>query len=434
MGFEDSPSATALLGMAGFVLVTVAMVDGELHQVVETTASVVGCPACGTRATSKGRRYTKVRDMACAGRATVVIWAKRLWRCDDPDCDNKSWSEQAGAIAPRASLTRRARVDICVQVGRDGRSVAALARHYGVGWATAMAAVVEHGQPLVDDAARSAEVEHLGLDETAFQAANATRHTSYVTGMVDTRRGLLVDLIEGRSAADLRRWLADQTSEWLVGVRVVSVDPHEGYRAGLVPDLAHVVLVADPFHIVRLANRAVETARRRVQNESLGHRGQKHDPLYRIRRVLLSGAERLSERGWERLWAGLAAGDRFDVVGATWLAKEHVRDVYLTEDPLKAAALLDAVIAECQGENIPELASLAKTLGRWRAEILAHHRTGASNGPTEAMNLLVKKIKRAGHGFRSFKNYRLRLLLHCGVTWDTAPTARMRGRSPRLVA
>lgn len=116
MGFEDSPSAAALLGMAGFVLVTADVVDGELHQVVETTASVVGCPACGTRATSKGRRYVKVRDMAVAGRATAVIWAKRLWRCGDsttrwlrhsrlarhPDCDTKSWSEQAGAISSRA--------------------------------------------------------------------------------------------------------------------------------------------------------------------------------------------------------------------------------------------------------------------------------------------------------------------------------------------
>ncbi|MGA2806008.1 MAG: transposase, partial [Acidimicrobiales bacterium] len=46
------------------------------------------------------------------------------------------------------------------------------------------------------------------------------------------------------------------------------------------------------------------------------------------------------------------------------------------------------------------------------------HLTGASNGPTEAMNLLVKKIKRCGHGFKSFRNYRLRVLLHCGgIQW-----------------
>jgi transposase len=71
----------------------------------------------------------------------------------------------------------------------------------------------------------------------------------------------------------------------------------------------------------------------------------------------------------------------------------------------------------------------------WEAEILAFHSTqGCSNGPTEALNLLIKKVKRVGHGFRNFANYRLRLLLHCGVTWQTHRTARLRGRSSRLVA
>ena len=50
------------------------------------------------------------------------------------------------------------------------------------------------------------------------------------------------------------------------------------------------------------------------------------------------------------------------------------------------------------------------------------------------MNLLVKKVKRVGHGFRNFTNYRLRLLLHCGIKWQTHKTVRLRGRHPRLVA
>ena len=45
-----------------------------------------------------------------------------------------------------------------------------------------------------------------------------------------------------------------------------------------------------------------------------------------------------------------------------------------------------------------------------------------SNGPTEAINGLIKKVKRVGHGYRNFDNYRLRLLLHCGTDWHT-PTA-----------
>jgi hypothetical protein len=104
------------------------------------------------------------------------------------------------------------------------------------------------------------------------------------------------------------------------------------------------------------------------------------------------------------------------------LAKEYVRDVYLTEDPNEAALLLDRVIAGCLADEVEEIVSLGNTLKRWRTQILANHLTGASNGPTEAMNLLVKKIKRCGHGFRSFRNYRLRVLLHCGgIQWNAHP-------------
>jgi Transposase len=97
-----------------------------------------------------------------------------------------------------------------------------------------------------------------------------------------------------------------------------------------------------------------------------------------------------------------------------------------------ARAALDRFYRWVDGVGVAELSRLARTVRAWEGEILAWHATqGCSNGPTEAVNLLIKKVKRVGHGFRNFDNYRLRLLLHCGVTWQTPQTARLRGRSPR---
>jgi hypothetical protein len=69
-----------------------------------------------------------------------------------------------------------------------------------------------------------------------------------------------------------------------------------------------------------------------------------------------------------------------------------------------------------------------------QGKLLPWHRTGLSNGPTEATNLLIKKIQRVGHGFRNFGNCRLRLPLHCEAQWQTRPAAPIRGHQPRLVA
>jgi transposase len=71
---------------------------------------------------------------------------------------------------------------------------------------------------------------------------------------------------------------------------------------------------------------------------------------------------------------------------------------------------------------------------RWEAAILSWHTTGGPPPRVPKRRTCSSKIKRVGHGFRSFDNYRLRLLLHCGVTWHTPRAARIRGRSPRFVA
>ncbi len=80
------------------------------------------------------------------------------------------------------------------------------------------------------------------------------------------------------------------------------------------------------------------------------------------------------------------------------------------------------------------MSRLARTIRRWEAQILGFFTTGHTNAKSEAMNLITEKLRRVAHGMRNFENYRLRLLLHSGVQWDTRPTARIRGRLPRLVA
>ena len=434
MGVHRSEGATALVAMPGFLVGAQDDVDGEWWLYVETTAEVVGCPGCGTRAVGHGRRRVAVRDLPIAGRPVVLVWAKRMLACPDPDCETRTWTETHPEIRPRAVLTERARAEMCRRVGEDEDSVAEVARDFGVGWHTAMAAVRDHGRPLVEDPARLDGVDALGLDETVMLHAGPRRHTTYTTNFVDVKRARLLDVVAGRSGKAVEDWLEERPEEWLAGIDVVALDPFRGYANGLLARLGHATVVLDHFHAVALANRAIDDVRRRVQNETLGHRGRKGDPLYDVRRLLLIGAERLSDRGRGRLMAALAAGDPEGAVGATYLGKELVREVYAAADIDEARRRLSQFYDWCRQAEVPELTRLTNTVRAWQRQVLAYHTTGLSNGPTEAVNLLVEKVRRIGHGFRNFDNYRLRLLLRCGVTWHTRPTARIRGRHPRLAA
>ncbi len=128
MESEVTDAAAVLIGMPEFMVRAAVEDGGEVWVLIETPPAPTACWGCGTRAESKGRRRTKVRDLEAAGRPVVLVWDKRRWRCPDPDCDVRTWSEQAEAIAPRAVLTGRARREMCRQVGEDARSVAEVAR------------------------------------------------------------------------------------------------------------------------------------------------------------------------------------------------------------------------------------------------------------------------------------------------------------------
>jgi len=139
----------------------------------------------------------------------------------------------------------------------------------------------------------------------------------------------------------------------------------------------------------------VDAVRRRVQNETLGHRGRSHDPLYRIRRVLLRGAENLNAASYARLLAGLDAGDPHGHVTATYIAAQELRHVYAAPDLHRAKQRLQRFYWACARPGVPELERLARTIEAWQEQLLAYFTTDrASNGPTEAVNLLIKRIKR----------------------------------------
>ena len=78
---SDELSAVALVGMDGFAVTGHVFRDGEHWLAVETTHGRAWCPDCGVRAVGNGRRRVCVRDLPIAGTPTVLVWAKRTWRC-----------------------------------------------------------------------------------------------------------------------------------------------------------------------------------------------------------------------------------------------------------------------------------------------------------------------------------------------------------------
>jgi hypothetical protein len=95
--------------------------------------------------------------------------------------------------------------------------------------------------------------------------------------------------------------------------------------------------------------------------------------------------------------------------------KERLRDFYRCRDSHEAEAMLLELRDHCTKKAMPpEIRRLGRTIRDWFAKIVNFHIARVSNGPTEALNNLIKRIKRIGFGFRNFENYRIRALLYAG--------------------
>jgi transposase len=363
-------------------------------------------------------------DLPAFGRATRLAWHKTRWSCPDPDCPRGSWTSRDERIAaPRLAMTHRAGRWIVEQVGRYRRAVAAVARQLGCDWHTVNDAVTGYGRLLVDHPDRIGSVRAIGLDETLFTRTGRYRRQTWATTIADVDGHRLIDITPGRDTESVIDWLAGRPQTWLEAIQVGTLDMAATYRSVYRQVLPQATLVVDPFHLVRLANTTLDKVRRWVQNTLLGHRGHRHDPLYRARRLLTKAAERIDTDGRSRLRGLLAAGDPDGHVTTAWQAKEALRAFYALPDPDVASAYLHALSADLRDpDRHPETRRLGRTLRTWHPEIHAWHSTGASNGPTEGQNNLIKATKRVGFGFRSFTNYRIRVLLDTGgVNWDLLP-------------
>jgi transposase len=419
-----------VLGLDGFRLVAVDEHDGELELAVETTIDVAGCPGCGAVAWAHGRRPVRVRDLPVGGRPTTLIWVKRLWRCRYQRCEMRIWSETSPEIPPRASLTTRAARLACQRAGRDGKSVAVVAWDFGVGWGTVMRAVAEHGNPLVDDPARLAGVAALGVDETAYLAATASHPTEFATGLVDLtrRRGptRLLDVVPGRSGAVVSSWRGRDA-----GWQVAALDPFRGYATALRTQLPGAVRVLDAFQVVKLGFDAVDQVRRRVQQETFGHRGRAGDPLYGIRRVQRRGHDHHSDRSWTRLLRSLDLGDPNGEVAAAWIAAQDPAAAPPTARRAARRTSVHPLADLLRRLRGPELHRLARPypglLARGAAGPL-HRRRGLQRPHRGHQPTDQEESSASGTASATPTFYRLRLLLHCGTTWNAPGTTMLRGR------
>ncbi len=237
----------------------------------------------------------------------------------------------------------------------------------------------------------------VGVDEHFFRRERRFRR--FVSMIVDYRNSRLIELVDGRTSGELEAALAYIPGRENVEHVVLDLcDPFKNFARNFFPNAR---LVADKFHVLRLLSPAINRRRREIVGDRRS--AELRSLLLRNRRKL-----RLSQRWALDQWLA-----EHPDIRELYACKEALHSFYRLRGYQRAADTLTRLTDTMAFSKLPEVLTLRSTLMRWRREILNYFCTSFTNGRVEGLNLKAKLVKRRAYGYRSFRNYRLRLLKAC---------------------
>jgi transposase len=384
------------------------------------------CP-CGwsTRAVyDRSRRRWRHLDLGAA-KLFLVAEIRRLHcrRCGRVRTEQVPWAR------PDAWFTRDFE-DVVTWLAQrtDKTTVATLMR---CSWAAVAAIVTRVVADHVDDA-RLEDLYRIGVDEVSYRKGHR-----YLTVVADhDRDGAVVWAAEGKDAAALEAFYDQLGPERVRRLQAVSLDMGSAYAKATRTKAPQVTRCIDPFHVVALANDALDTTRRWAWNQArqgrpaADPRGRRRHPLKaerhaRFRQIkhsrwaLLKDPARLKDsqhtvleelrRSRHVLWRG-------------YEIKESLRDLYRLDHPADAARHLDAWLARTCRCRIPAMVKLSQTIRKHREHILAAIELGLSNSKLEGLNSKIRLINHRGYGHHSAAAVIAMIYLCCSGLTITLPT------------
>jgi len=237
----------------------------------------------------------------------------------------------------------------------------------------------------------------LGLIAIAVDEISYRRHQRYLTSVLDHRSGAIVWCAPGRNADTLKEFFA-LLGERKNSIRAVSIDMSGGYESAIRECIPQAEIAFDPFHVVRLAQRAVDQVRRDEWN---AHE-RSHTPKGRwIKGTRWSLLKAPAKQKPEQLQLLAEVQHANKALYRAFLLKEELRLLYQLERPALTEAHLDAWLAWASRSKLEPFVKLARTIRRHREGILAAIRLGLTNGRLEGLNSRIRLISHRSFGFHS---------------------------------
>ena len=364
------------------------------------------CPACGhTTRAAYDRSVRRWRHLDLGASRLYVECEIRRLAC--PRC-KRVLTEEVPWARPGARHTKDFEDVVAWLAQRADKTT--IARLLRCSWEAVARIVVRVVATSIDDA-RLEGLYRVGVDEVSYRKGHR-----YLTVVADhDNDGAVVWAAEGRDAATLTSFFDELGPERTARLEAISADMGAGYAKAIADQAEAGVLTArvciDPFHVVKLANEAIDAARRWAWNQARRSGETTAAWVKRTRWALVKDPGALSTA--QRLTLEELRRSR-NVLYRAWRLKEALRDVYRLREFGAAHQFLDRWLAWACRSRIPSFVKLSKTIRAHRDGVLAAVELGLSNSKLEGLNSKIRLINHRGYGHHSAAAVIAMIYLCCG--------------------
>jgi len=341
------------------------------------------CPTCASftrKRHQKGTYRRLLHHLDVGGRRVYLKLRQDRYWC--PHCQ-RPFTESFPFAPKHSRMTLLAMDEIRKLLRRQSFSF--VEKHYRIAYKTAVK--VLQNTPL--NFYRWEGPVSLGIDAHSFSGHRL------VTTITDLTRQEVIHIVPDARQSSLKKTL----EAFPPLIREVCIDMDEGIRSAVRQALPQAQIVLDHFHLIQDANRRLDEARR-IEQEV--------EQVTIPKRIFLVNEEELDKKGRRKL---KRLKDRYPLVCEFHWVKESLREIYRLKDKQKARGKLSDLIVVMEKSDQIEIKRWAKTLRRWREEILAFFDQGTTNAYTEGVHTKMKLIKRISYGFGNVEIYIRKVLL-----------------------
>ena len=391
-----------VLDMEHMILKEVESFSNQIVLHVEMERRVSECPACrALTETVHDYRIQRVKDSPIQGKHVVWMYRKRRYRC--PCCDSRFY--ESNYLIPKWHRITNRLAMLTMQQLAAKRSRKEIAEDVGVSPSTVgrWLQMIDYGRP-----AKLPRV--LSIDE--FKGD--TEYGKFHCILTDPVQRRVLDILPTCYERDIYRYLSSFTDRHRVQYFVS--DMRREYIAMAKNLFPTATIVIDRFHVARYGSWALENVRKRVQKKLLP---EQRRYFKRSRTLLLMRMSKLSAEN-------KAAVERMLLVDRdlreAYLLKEVFFRFMSSANSAEAKARLREFRMHAFVAEIPEFAACLTMLQNWEPYILNAFDCPYSNGFTEGCNNTIKALKRIAYGYRSFRNFRARILATFNAKEPSAPS------------